>query len=183
MGCGHTTGAMSRGAVPGVSPQPSSRGPPRRAPGSGARYRQPRAGPGGSAAPRPDRGRVPPIRVRRFPRSRPRRTGAAARDPARGAPLARGLRPGFGRRAGRTDRLGELAAGYLGVLAVGGATRLVTGGGDEWHTMPVSRLVALTRGRHEGRVTISLPAPVAEDEAPVPGPGTTPDSVLGLDSR
>ena len=73
--------------------------------------------------------------------------------------------------------------GYPGVLVVGAATRLVTGGCDEWHTSPGSRLDAPTRGRHEGPVTISLPAPVAEDEGPVPGPDTTPDSVPDLDSR
>jgi len=102
---------------------------------------------------------------------------------AAGVIAAAASRDGNDDEKDNSTSLGELAAGYLGVLVVGGATRLVTGGGDEWHTIPVSRLDALTRGRHDGPVTISLPAPVAEDEAPAPGPDTQPDSVVDLESR
>lgn len=79
----------------------------------------------------------------------------------------------------RGRSLGELAAGLLGGLLVGGVTSLVTGGGGEvWHAIPVSRLDALTRGRHDGPVTISLP----DASGGASRPAVEPDSVLDLDS-
>jgi hypothetical protein len=79
--------------------------------------------------------------------------------------------------------LGEFAAGLLGALVVGGATSLATGGGgSQWHTIPVSRLDALTRGRAEGPVTISLPGSAVESAGRVRGPGFDSDAAPDLDS-
>jgi len=79
--------------------------------------------------------------------------------------------------------LGEFAAGLLGALVVGGATSLGTGGGgDLWHTIPVSRLHAVTGGRPDGPVTISLPGSARDGVERHRGPGPDRDSMPDLDS-
>jgi len=78
---------------------------------------------------------------------------------------------------------GEFAAGLLGALVVGGATSLATGGGgDAWHTIPVARLDALTGGRPDGPVTISLPGSARDGMQRHRGPGPDRDSMPDLDS-